>query len=87
MSLPLKIQPNAINQEAQVQFYLQKAGIVLLSMHDLYGQPVKVINRGFLEKGWHQTIFTKDNLPNGIYFLNLKLANYQQSQKIIIFNN
>ena len=86
-NLQLKIQPNPMNQEAQVQFYLQKAGIILLSMHDLYGQPVKTINQGFLEKGWHQTIFTKDNLPNGIYFLNLKQGNYQHSQKIIIFNN
>lgn len=85
-AIQLKIQPNLVNNHAQLQFYLPSSNPITLTLFDLHGRLVKVLCNGVFLKGWHQLDFQKGPLSSGIYYVTLQNKSDLQSQKIYILN-
>lgn len=83
-NLPL-ISPNPVVNESKISFEIDKKQFIEASIKDFRGKTVKIITQQILEKGNHEFVFNRNNLPVGVYFFSLeknhKSANYQ---KIIV---
>jgi hypothetical protein len=81
----LLIYPNPVINESKIRFEIQKKQFVYASLKDFRGKTVKIITQKVLEKGNHEFVFDRNNLPAGMYFFSIekdhKSANYQ---KIIV---
>ncbi|MEP7234976.1 MAG: T9SS type A sorting domain-containing protein [Ignavibacteriota bacterium] len=83
----LKIDPVALNQGTEpviIQYELKDPGVTTLSLHDMLGREIKILEKSYLASGTHQARFTKSNLSAGAYFLRLTENGRSISQKFII---
>lgn len=77
--------PNPFSNGLQAQYYLAKAGPATLSLLDLNGHVLHAIQKGpDTPAGRHFAAFTDlDNLPSGIYLLQLQ-TDYQQQTVLVV---
>ncbi|PLX10922.1 MAG: hypothetical protein C0597_15920 [Marinilabiliales bacterium] len=68
------VYPNPVQEKARIEFNLETACYVDLSIYDVTGQKVETIEKGKREKGNYSIEFINDNL-NGFYFINLRIDN------------
>jgi hypothetical protein len=69
--------PNPFNDRTTIQVSLTRAGNILLSVYDVTGRRVAVLQDGRLERGrneiiWRGMIHNGNLLPSGVYFLRLE---------------
>lgn len=81
----LHTSPNPFSNGLQAQYYLAKAGPATLSLLDLNGHVLHAIQKGpDTPAGRHFAAFTDlDNLPSGIYLLQLQ-TDYQQQTVLVV---
>jgi hypothetical protein len=79
-----RIYPNPVNESAQIDFWLEKCSNVVLGIYDLSGEKIKSLNTKYLDKGSHSVEFSIENIPDGVYLVQLKCGNQIQSNKIVI---
>ncbi|MCK9279387.1 MAG: T9SS type A sorting domain-containing protein [Melioribacteraceae bacterium] len=76
--------PNPFNPSTMISFYLKNSSNVSLSIYNLLGQKeVELINDD-LSSGWHEVIFTNENLSSGVYFYELRSNEFSQKRKMIL---
>ncbi len=63
--------PNPFNANTMIEFALDKAGNVELSVWDIGGRLVRTLERSYLPSGKLRYRFEAQNLPSGIYLLRL----------------
>jgi len=81
----LKISPNPCNMAAKIQFSISHKNYVVLKIFDVYGSEVATIFNREFNPGSYSYICNATGLPNGIYFVSLKIGNNLcQTQKLII---
>jgi uncharacterized delta-60 repeat protein len=87
----LQVYPNPLSDEAVVQFSITQNSILEISLFDLQGRKIKTITEGNFEAGSHQLNFSPEDLPQGIYLLQLstwipseKSYSTLQSLKLIV---
>ncbi|MFH1861493.1 MAG: S8 family serine peptidase [bacterium] len=76
--------PNPFNATTTVQFNLLTPGAVALSLYNVSGQKAADLIQSQLPAGLHYAVFSRENLPSGLYFLKLSVAENQQIQKVIL---
>jgi hypothetical protein len=83
----LTIYPNPFSQRTTIEIKLAHDGPVYLTLLDQAGNIMKtMINNQSLKAGTYQVSLERANLRNGIYFVQLKLNDYQETKKIITIN-
>jgi len=80
----LSIYPNPAREIAQVLIDLPKATTIHLQLFDLNGRAVKSIKTEQLTVGKHKRSIPLDNLPTGMYYLNLRYNSGVLSEKLLI---
>ncbi len=87
-SLPVSLEsahPNPITSEnATIGFSLKSAGLATLTIHDLLGRELRILEKSYFDAGRHQTSFTTNGLSSGTYFVMLTANGTSVSQKIIV---
>lgn len=82
----LQIIPNPSTGKTNFRYYLSEISAVTnLMVIDLNGQLVKHFNLSEREVGWHQTPFSADHLPNGMYIVRLQANDQVVSKKMLVF--
>jgi hypothetical protein len=71
--------PNPFNSSISVNFSLKQAGDILLTVHEIHGREVKVLEKGFFTPGIYQAVWNNNNFSSGVYFIRL-----QQSERLAI---
>lgn len=75
--------PNPFNSQTKFNFNLASAENVEISIFNLKGQRVQVLQLGFMALGPHSFIFRNDNLPSGLYFYQLQAGNFIIRKKML----
>jgi len=69
--LLVEVYPNPVNQKAVIDVSVPVNGNVQIDMMNQQGQKLKNLFSGFLTKGEHRIEFEQNQLPAGVYILNI----------------
>jgi len=76
--------PNPFNPSTQINFTLPESGDVSLTVYNLLGQRVAVLQNGVLQSGTHSFEFNAGNLSSGMYFYRLQTDNFSSVRKMTL---
>jgi glycosidase len=76
--------PNPFNPTTRIKYQIRETEKVTLKIYDMLGREVKTLVDGMQNSGTHEVSFNASNLSSGIYFYQLKSANYSDVKKLII---
>jgi hypothetical protein len=77
------VYPNPSENNIVLSFHIEKANITEISILDLLGNEIKIVQNSFLGEGDYQIPIDLSSLPNGNYFIHIESGNYSFSQNII----
>lgn len=80
----LKCYPNPFNASATINFVLNQAGSVSLSVYNLQGQRVETLLDGSVSIGEHRITWDASEFPSGVYFARLQSMEYTETRKMIL---
>ncbi|MDP8206544.1 MAG: T9SS type A sorting domain-containing protein [Candidatus Electryonea clarkiae] len=61
--------PNPFNETASIRYALPERANIKLAVFDILGREVVRLEDGYMEAGWHQTVFDAKVSSSGIYFV------------------
>ena len=76
--------PNPFNPATNITYQLPAAGLVDLSVYNLIGQKVSVIEQGLQEAGTHTVTFDASQLNSGVYLYRLTAGGFVQVKKMVL---
>ncbi len=76
--------PNPFNPITTIKYFLEKSGVVDLSLFDVTGQKVTTLYSGRQLKGEHEVTFDGSSLPSGVYYYQLNSKNAIETKKCIL---
>lgn len=82
----LSCSPNPIKTNGIITFTIDEKTPVSISLYNITGSKVSTIFNKEMISGTHSTIFNKNNLPAGVYFVKLKTNKQTISQKLILLD-
>lgn len=82
--LSLAAHPNPFNPATTIRLHLPAAGEVRLSVHDVEGRRVALLQAGRLEAGEHAFTWRAAELPSGVYFARLSAAGTAVSRRLVL---
>ncbi|GAB1403941.1 MAG: DUF4397 domain-containing protein [Lentimicrobiaceae bacterium] len=74
--------PNPSNGSTHLTFSIQQASELKISVHSMNGQVVYQENTGVIPAGTHQQLLPLNQLPSGLYLVNLVAGNTNQTTKL-----
>ncbi len=80
----LHLNPNPFNPTTNLSFTLQEAANIDLRIFDSAARQVRVLAAGNFSAGEHIVGFSADNLPAGIYFARLQVAQETAIVKLVL---
>jgi len=76
--------PNPFNPETTLQYNLTQNANVSLTIYNVRGEVVEVLESGFMEAGSHQIVWKAEDLSGGVYFAKLKAGVQTSEHKMIL---
>jgi len=81
--------PNPFNAATQIEYSLDKDGIVQLAVYNILGQEVAILINGFQPGGLHTVTWDGRNdhgneTPSGIYFARLTTVGIMMTRKMVL---
>jgi len=76
--------PNPFNPSTTINYYLANAGEIILTVYDLLGREVEVIDKGFRQSGKHEVFYNAEKLDSGVYFYCLRTKENRAVRKFIL---
>lgn len=76
--------PNPFNSKTLIKFSLRTNNVIVLKIYDSMGREVSELINGNQNKGSYQMTFDATNLASGVYFINLKIKNYQSVKRMLL---
>lgn len=76
--------PNPFNPTVTIPFVLAEAMETRISVYNIRGQEIDVLQNGILEVGQHLTTWQADEFPSGIYFIQIEAAGITRTHKALL---
>ncbi|TVQ09230.1 MAG: T9SS C-terminal target domain-containing protein [Balneolaceae bacterium] len=76
--------PNPFNPTTTISFTLAEASDVTLSVFDLLGRRVGILQNGRLSPGTHTSVFDARHLSSGVYLYRIEAAGFTESRKMML---
>ncbi len=83
-SRTLTVFPNPARHIASISFTLSEFGPVSLKIYDACGRLVQTLIRERLKEGEHTLKLSTENLPQGVYFIELKQGEKRTTEKLLV---
>jgi photosystem II stability/assembly factor-like uncharacterized protein len=78
-------QPNpSTGSKVMIDFSVKTPGLATMTLHDLLGRELRIVEKSYLDAGKHQVSFLTDGLPVGTYFVMLTENGRSVSEKIVL---
>ena len=74
--------PNPFNPSTKISYQIMKDGFVTLKVYDVLGKLAKTLISEYQKSGIYNLTFTASDLPSGIYFYQLRAANFTSTKKM-----
>lgn len=76
--------PNPFNSTTTINYGLPHPCLVSLQIFNLSGQQVNTLFEGYKQAGFHFTNLTANNLPSGLYFVQLKVSDQVFTREVTL---
>ena len=76
--------PNPFNPTTQIDYTINKTGLVTLKVYNLLGQQVATLYEGMRSAGTFKASFNASNLPSGVYFARLQAGSNSMTKKMLL---
>lgn len=76
--------PNPFDAETVIRFSLSRVANVRLCVYDLYGSEIRRLIESRLSAGQHETRFSAEDLPSGMYFFTLEAGNLKETKRMLV---
>lgn len=76
--------PNPFNSSTRIYFRLPEHDNVVLTIFDVVGKRIKVIEKPNLSSGTHYIDFISENLPSSVYFYKITTSKYSEVRKMFL---
>jgi len=76
--------PNPFNPSTSIRYYVPEASQVQISIHDIMGRKVEVLENKFMNTGYHSIEWEASAISSGKYFVYLIADNIKLSQAITL---
>jgi len=83
-TLTLKNYPNPFNPETRILYQLPKACAVSLKVFDILGRTVTTLVDEYQRSGKHDIVWNASKESSGMYFIQLRSSEYQQTIKMLL---
>ncbi|HEY6436008.1 MAG TPA: T9SS type A sorting domain-containing protein, partial [Ignavibacteriaceae bacterium] len=76
--------PNPFNPTTNIRFRIADHGFATLNVYNILGNEIAILVGEELAAGEHEITFDASNLPSGIYFYQLKVGSFVQTNKMTL---
>ncbi len=76
--------PNPFNSTTTISYGLPYRSNVSLRVYNPSGQRITTLFEGYKQRGFHTTTLSANNLPTGLYFVQLNATNQVLTQKVML---
>jgi hypothetical protein len=76
--------PNPFNPSTNINFALQKSGLVTLKVYDILGNEVRTLVNIVMNTGTYSVGFSGSGLPGGVYFYKLESNGITDLKKMVL---
>ena len=81
-ALVQSIAPNPFTNEQLLEYEVVESGEFFITLLDITGKPLKIIDRGWRNRGLHQVAWRGDDLPGGLYLIEFRTGTGNSIHKI-----
>ncbi len=78
------VYPNPFNSSTTLSFILPRAGRTVLTVYDIMGRKVRLLQNDLIQVGTHRIVFNASTLPSGVYFAYLRSDRFSATQKLLL---
>ncbi len=75
--------PNPFNPTTNIRFRIADRGFATLTVFNVLGNEIETLVNKELEKGEYKFAFDASGIPSGIYFYQLKVGSFIQTNKMV----
>ena len=76
--------PNPFNSTTTIAYNLSKSGEVKLSIHDIHGREITVLQDGMQTAGYQRIIWIADYQPSGLYLCRMESKGKVATTKLML---
>jgi len=76
--------PNPFNPSTKIKYSLPKPENVKIEVYNTIGQKIKTLLNKQMPAGYHEVIFTAENLPSDVYFYRIIAGDFQDVKKMVL---
>lgn len=76
--------PNPFNPDVKIQFAVSKSGNVKLTVIDILGREVEVLQNRELKPGLYKVDWNASSFPSGVYYYRLEAENFSETKKMVL---
>ena len=78
------IYPNPFNPSTTIQYNVEKAGNLQISVYNILGQRVTELYNGHQSYGEHMLRWDATNMSSGVYYINMELNGQVENNKVML---
>jgi len=76
--------PNPFNPITQIDYSVDQAGDLRLSVYNILGQEVAVLHSGYQTEGDYQAVWNASSLASGVYYINMMMHGQVETKKAVL---
>ena len=76
--------PNPFNPVTQIDYSVDQAGDLRLSVYNILGQEVAVLHSGYQTEGDYQAVWNAGSLASGVYYINMMMHGQVETKKAVL---
>ena len=76
--------PNPFNPMTNIEYYIPESNSVKVSVFDVMGRQIDILQDGFKNSGYHSIIWDATNQASGVYYIQVTSNGQVQSQKVML---
>ncbi len=76
--------PNPFNPVTTIEYYIAEPGKTTITIFNLLGQIIEIIDEGFQNIGKYHIIFNGGKYPSGVYYYKIKSGNFSEIKSMVL---
>ena len=76
--------PNPFSSGTTIKFNIDKPGHAIIKIYNIMGQEIETLANGQFNAGINEVQWIPNDVPGGMYFVNLEFGGYMQTKKLIL---
>lgn len=76
--------PNPFNPTTTIRYYLPNRIYVTIGVYDVAGSLVEVLEKGEMQDGYHEAVWSAGGIGSGVYFCRLTAGKVSISRKMVL---